>query len=98
MGLGNGIMLAHASPNDGVTQLGMSITVFKKPFALTESTKKIKLVIGLAPIDEQQHLSYLGLLMRRLQDKDWLNNLYSIDDKDKLVELLQHSHLLEQIS
>lgn len=97
MGLGNGIMLAHASPNDGVTQLGMSITVFKKPFALTESTKKIKLVIGLAPIDEQQHLSYLGLLMRWIQDKDWLNNLYSINDKDKLVELLQHSHLLEAV-
>lgn len=95
MALGDGIMLAHASPKDGVNHLGISITVFKKPFTLIDPNKQIKLIIGLAPIDEQRHLSYLGLLMKKLQDKEWLNSLYHVSSQTELVHLLEDSHLVE---
>ncbi|MBU9788447.1 PTS sugar transporter subunit IIA [Lentilactobacillus sp. G22-6] len=95
MALGNGIMLAHASPNDGVNKLGISFTMFKQPFDLVDPSKKIKLIIGLAPIDEQRHLSYLGLLMKKLQDKKWLDNLYEASSETELIKILKQSDLLE---
>ena len=49
MAIGNGVMLAHAKPNEGVNELGVNFTLFKHPFNLAESGKLINLVIGLAP-------------------------------------------------
>ncbi len=70
MVLGKGIMLAHASPKDGVNRLGACFSLLKNPIQIGNPAQKVKLVIGLAPIDKEQHLAFLRLLMKYVQDSD----------------------------
>ncbi|CDN26124.1 BglG family transcription antiterminator [Limosilactobacillus fermentum] len=93
MAIGNGVMLAHAKPNEGVNELGVNFTLFKHPFNLAESGKLINLVIGLAPIDQHSHFEFLETLLKFIQNKDWINQLKAISSKEEFLQLLMDSKL-----
>lgn len=93
MVLGKGIMLAHASPKDGVNRLGACFSLLKNPIQIGNPAQKVKLVIGLAPIDKEQHLAFLRLLMKYVQDSDWLNAIYKSTSQDELIHLLSATQL-----
>lgn len=95
MAVGNGVMLAHAKPNDGVKALGVNITLFKHPFYLAESNKLINLVIGLAPIDQHSHFEFLEILLKFIQDKKWINQLKNISCQEDFFKKLSESELIE---
>lgn len=94
MAIGKGIFLAHAAPNAGVNKLGFSYTLFKHPFYIGNSHKQIKLIIGLAPIDQKKHLKVLGALMHHIQNDRWMNQLNHIHSQNELETALIHSHLI----
>ncbi|QAS27827.1 hypothetical protein EQK26_12720 [Lactiplantibacillus plantarum] len=79
MVIGNGVMLAHARPADGVRKVGMSLLVLKKPIKIydenTKHAKRINVIIGLAPIDAAEHVLALSQLVKLLQQPHWLANI-----------------------
>lgn len=94
MVLGNGVFLAHATPQSGVQQLGVSFTYFKKQFCIFNEDKPINFVIGLAPIDQKSHLKILSNLLRCIQNKDWITKLNSVSNSNDLYQLLIEGHLI----
>lgn len=94
MAIGKGIFLAHAAPNAGVNKLGFTYTLFRHPFYIGNSHKQIKLIIGLAPIDQKKHLKVLGALMHHIQNDSWMNQLNHIHSQAELETALIHSHLI----
>ncbi|MGA3421334.1 BglG family transcription antiterminator [Lactiplantibacillus plantarum] len=79
MVIGNGVMLAHARPADGVRKVGMSLLVLKKPIKIydenTKHAKRINVIIGLAPIDAAEHVLALSQLVKLFQQPHWLANI-----------------------
>ncbi|WP_251545763.1 BglG family transcription antiterminator [Limosilactobacillus caecicola] len=94
MAIGNGIFLAHATPSAGVNHLGFSYTLFKQPFKTTHSSKEIRLVVGLAPVDQHQHLRVLANLLEFVQNDNYFNQLSHIQTLTEFNKLLQDSNLL----
>ncbi|WP_373842941.1 BglG family transcription antiterminator [Limosilactobacillus sp.] len=94
MAICKGVFLAHATPSAGVNELGFSYTLFQHPFRVDHSEKKISLVVGLAPVDQRQHLTILGRLLRCLQDDQWLTKLHQVSDRDELVKILADGQLV----
>lgn len=94
MALGNGVFLAHATPQSGVQQLGVSFTYFKKQFCIFNEDKPINFVIGLAPMDQKSHLKILSNLLRCIQNKDWITKLNTVSNSNDLYQLLIAGHLI----
>lgn len=96
MAIGKGVFLAHAAPNTGVNQLGFSYTLFRYPFiTVPKSTKKIRLVVGIAPVDQQQHLGVLSRLLQCLQDDDWVQAMDQVDSLAAFRQLLVRGKLIK---
>lgn len=93
MHLGNGVFLAHATPNDGVKQLGISLLISKEPLRVdieNYEPTNINLIIGLAPIDQQSHLNALAELLQKLQNKNWLISLKQATTSSQILKLLSN--------
>lgn len=88
MVIGSGVMLAHAAPRDGVNSLGATFFLLDHPLPVINDQKMVRLIIGLAPIDYEKHLSFISDLMKQLQQKDWLTNLYKLNSKNDLFKYL----------
>lgn len=93
MGIGQGIMLAHAKPSDGVKSLSANFTLFKHPFNLANSEKQIRLIITLAPIDTTSHMFFLERLLEAVQSSSWSDELAAIDSLSNLNTLLSSNRL-----
>ncbi len=69
MVLAPGLALAHARPEDGVIQLGMSIVTLATPVDFgSESNDPVKLVISFGGIDKTSHIGMLQELAKFLID------------------------------
>ena len=92
MVLGNGIMLAHGTPNDGVNDLGMSLLLLQHPVTIENKDhadkRTIQIVIGLAPLDQTSHLSALSQLMQKIQDDHWVQQIKNADSVAEIANLL----------
>lgn len=96
MVLGDGIMLAHATQNDGVNDLGMSLLLCQHPMTIQieghTPAKKIQLIIGLAPVDATSHLAALSQLLQKIQDVAWVKAIkatHSVAEISHLLEVTQ---------
>lgn len=94
MAIGKGIFLAHASFNAGVNRLGANFTYFKKPFRIDGSKKDINFIVGVAPVDQKQHLNFLANLLQCVQDDGWLSKLHQVQTERELQNLLVQGHLI----
>lgn len=88
--LGNGFLLAHAKPEDGVLSLSAAIALCIKPVKLN-SGKNLRCIICLAPVDQTSHLDFLAILLQHINDDNWCNRLYKMDTKHELERFLLDS-------
>lgn len=95
MAIGKGVFLAHATPEAGVNELGFSYTLFRHPFCVDHSDKKIRFVVGLAPVDQRQHLTILSRLLQCIQNEQWMGKLKQVQQVGELTALLRKGKLLE---
>lgn len=95
MAIGKGVFLAHATPEAGVNELGFSYTLFRHPFCVDHSDKKIRFVVGLAPVDQRQHLTILSRLLQCIQNEQWMGKLKQVQQVSSLTALLREGKLLE---
>lgn len=91
MVVGSGVMLAHASSRDGVNALGATLFVLDHPIDVITADKPVQLIIGLAPIDQEKHLTFLSELMTKLQDNHWLAGLLQQPGRSGLINYLTHN-------
>lgn len=96
MAIGKGVFLAHAAPNAGVNRLGFSYTLFRYPFlTVPNSQKKIKIIVGIAPVDQQQHLGVLSRLLQCLQNEKWVKAIQRADSLSAFQHLLEQGKLID---
>lgn len=88
-----GVMLAHAKPEDGVQKLGMSLLVLEKPTIIGTlgQQRQVRLIFGLAPIDRGAHVRALGQLLALLQNEDLYQRLLKATNTTIIRQLLNEA-------
>jgi mannitol/fructose-specific phosphotransferase system IIA component (Ntr-type) len=84
-----GLAMPHASCENGVLKMGISILRLKEPvvFGNTENDP-VKLVIAVATPDNKSHLQLLSKLSQTLFDPEKLNKL-NVLNKEEIINLLE---------
>ena len=90
MVLAPGLALAHARPEDGVLELGMSIITLETPVDFgSEANDPVSLVISFGGVDKESHIGMLAALAKFLmveQNQEFLRNATSVPE---VVEAFQ---------
>jgi transcriptional antiterminator/mannitol/fructose-specific phosphotransferase system IIA component (Ntr-type) len=86
--LGEGVLLAHAKPEDGVLSLSVAIAVCPEPVRLS-SGKCAQCIICLAPVDQSSHLDFLAMLLEHINQPGWCKQLYQAGTQEELEDILQ---------
>lgn len=85
----DGIVIPHASPNDGVNNIGFTFNVFKQPFIFNgETQQKISIVIILAPFDSKSHIYPMTELIQQLNNKIVVENILNAKNKQEVYNYL----------
>lgn len=87
--LKNDIAMPHASFKDGVNSLGFTLNVFKQPIIFPgKSSRKISLIIVLAPIDNEKHIKPMLELIDRLNDQKTLNKILIAEKTKNIYQII----------
>jgi len=89
----DGVMLAHAKPEDGVNSLGMSLLLLKQPTTLVAQgqRRQLAIVFGLAPVDRDAHVHALSQLLALLQDAGLYAELQTADRPEDIYKILERA-------
>ncbi|MEG0051025.1 MAG: BglG family transcription antiterminator [Terrisporobacter sp.] len=83
------VAMPHANPENGVNKLGMSITTFKNKIKFSNNEKhNVKMIVTLAPKDQQSHIKALACLTQMLRDKDNIETIINAKDKNLVLKLI----------
>ena len=93
MVIGNGIMLAHSKPSDGVHQLGIGFNLFQQKFT-SVGNKNIDIIITLAPIDADLQVPFLQVMLKYASDLEWLTDILNTSSRKELIHKLKRDRLL----
>lgn len=86
---GNGLALAHARPEDGVNELGLSVATLNTPIDFgNEGNDYAEVVFCLAAVDSYSHLNIIKSLVGLLDDEDKLNQLKKSKDIEEFKKIL----------
>ncbi|MBW2570626.1 MAG: PTS sugar transporter subunit IIA [Deltaproteobacteria bacterium] len=84
-----GIAMPHARPEDGVFQTGFSLITLETPVNFgSEANDPVDIVIGLAAINKQSHITVLKELATYLGDNNFIQNLRAARTKKDLLKVL----------
>ncbi len=90
MVLAPGLALAHARPEDGVTDIGMSLITLDPPVDFgSEDKDPVSLVIAFGAVDKEKHLGMLqelALFLDHPTRREQLTRAVSVDDIISLIE------------
>lgn len=89
MYLAPGLFLAHASPNDGVNQLSLSMSVFRKG-VLFGNRQYVNIVLCLAPIDYHMHLRIINEIMEVFENEETYKEIVSCETNEDIYEVLEN--------
>lgn len=89
------IAIPHARPEAGVEQLGMSLLKVDEPVPFSDQEKhKANLIIVLAAIDNETHLTALSQLTTMLSEPENMEQLLNAQNTDDVVSLVNnYSHV-----
>lgn len=80
-----GLVLAHAKPEDGVNGLDVSLTVFKEPVRFSEFYEA-KVIITLATVDQERHLKILSDIMDAFAIESRVDELAALNSPEEILE------------
>lgn len=86
--IGDRIAFAHARPEKGVEQLGMSLLHLDQPIALLDADHPIQLIFVLAAIDDRAHLKALSELATMLGDNQRLQALIAAQNATEIEDII----------
>ncbi|WP_125583758.1 BglG family transcription antiterminator [Levilactobacillus cerevisiae] len=89
----DGVMLAHAKPEDDVNHLGMSLLLLKQPVTLAAhgEERKLQVIFSLAPIDRDAHMHALSQLLALLQNESLYQELLAASDATAIHRVLEQA-------
>lgn len=73
--LGKGVAIPHARPEDGVSELGMAMLILKEPVLLLNDTQPVQVLIVIAAVDNETHLSALAHLTNILREDESIETI-----------------------
>ncbi|MGX7418063.1 BglG family transcription antiterminator [Carnobacterium gallinarum] len=87
--IGKHLALAHARPEDGVNQLGISVATFREPIVFGhEENDPVKIIFCLAATDSYSHLNIMKSLIELIHDEAKVERLISCKDVEAFKEIL----------
>lgn len=81
------VAIPHATPEDGVNAIGMSMLTLGSPVFIND--KEVKLVIVLATVDDQAHLKALSQLTSLFSDKSTKDRVLSMQNPEEVFQIIQ---------
>ena len=87
--IGKHLALAHARPEDGVNQLGVSVTTLKQPIAFgNQDMDPVKIIFCLAAVDSYSHLTIMKELIELINNEEKLTKLIKCQTIETFKTLL----------
>lgn len=87
--IGKHLALAHARPEDGVNQLGISVATIKKPINFgNPEMDPVKIIFCLAAVDSYSHLTIMKELIELINDEEKLAQLIDCTTINEFKQLL----------
>jgi PTS system ascorbate-specific IIA component len=84
-----GIALAHSRPSPAVLRAGISIVTLRQPVAFGHpQNDPVRLVVGLAALDEEAHVTALSTLAEFLADPARLEALIAAETPDQVRHMV----------
>lgn len=85
-----GLAIPHGRPEDGVLRTGMSVVILKKGIEFgNESNDPVRVILGLAAKDNNEHLLFMSKLAKVLNKEDIVFKLAEAETKEEVINLLK---------
>ncbi|MFM1546143.1 transcription antiterminator [Streptococcus mutans] len=90
--IGPHLALAHARPEDGANQLGLSLAIFEKPVQFgEEENEQVQVIFCLTAVDSFSHLNIMKSLVNLIRANDKIEQLCTAKDVQSVKTILFHS-------
>lgn len=87
--IGPHLALAHARPEDGCNELGLSLAIFKNPVEFgEEENQKVKVIFCLSAIDSFSHLGIMKDLVNLIRSTDKVEKLSYANSVEEVQKIL----------
>ncbi|MEY8463631.1 BglG family transcription antiterminator [Streptococcus merionis] len=89
-----GLALAHARPDDGAKQLGLSLAIFEEPVLFEsedQEDQEVYVIFCLSAVDAFSHLNVMKSLVNLMRDTDKIERLSQARDIETVKNILFHS-------
>lgn len=83
-----GLVLAHAKPEDGVNHLDVSMTVFQNPVKFSEF-HEAGVIITLAIEDQEKHLKILKDIMTVFSEENQVESVLKLESEEAILNFLE---------
>ena len=81
--------LAHARPEDGVNELGFSVSIFKNPVSFgDEDEQQVSVIFCLSAVDSYSHLNIMKSLVNLIRSTDKIERLSRANNKEEVKKIL----------
>lgn len=81
--------LAHARPEDGVNELGFSVSIFKYPVSFgNEDEQQVSVIFCLSAVDSYSHLNIMKSLVNLIRSTDKIEKLSRANTKEEVKNIL----------
>ena len=84
-----GVALVHASPEEGVNNFGLSLITLREAVEFNHpENDPVQIVIAFASPDKNKDIKALSSLINKLYNKEFMDKIISLNNKQKIIELL----------
>ncbi|MEX5397394.1 PTS sugar transporter subunit IIA [Streptococcus sp. ZJ93] len=95
--IGPHLALAHARPQDGANELGLSVAVFEKPVYFgPEEEQQVSVIFCLSAVDAFSHLNIMKSLVNLIRHTDKIEQLSRARHIETVKQILFHSYKEEE--
>jgi len=87
--MGPHVALAHAKPEDGVNEVGVSVSLLKNPINFDhEENDPVKIVFCIAPTDSYSHINIMNDIYELMNNEEKMHQLLNSENKNEFKQLL----------
>ncbi len=85
------IVLAHARPEDGVNENGLSFLKLQEGVEFPgQEGKKLDLIFVLSAIDKKNHMTWLSKFSKAMDDVEMIKKIRATENKEEIINILQN--------
>ena len=85
--ISDGLAIPHTRPENGVKDIGFSLTTFKNPVIFDEETSPVKVMIAFSAIDGESHLEILKMIVKFVEEGkiEEISNVKNMEEFLKII-------------